>query len=301
MGTTEKPEPRRTLSGTKNPQAAAQKKVVDEAISAGKNFFKDKILEDRPYFKFAFGNPYNLSLFTGALVAAGITLNPFLAIAAIGAEALWLLYAPDSKKLKKILWDPRFAKLREAIEAQEREQRTRDLPLHLKERVASLVENRQRIHRLAEQNPSLGSELLKGELLKTSRLVDSFVEMAIRCTRYEQYLESVDLRELERDRQRWETRMRTGKEGESDTEIAKKNFAIILKRLDKLREIREYLSVARGQLDLIDNSFKLIADQIVTMQSPGELVGQLDELLIGVETIQESTRDTERMLAAMEL
>jgi hypothetical protein len=300
MGTTEKPAPRRTLSGTKNPAAAAQQKVVDEAISTGKNLVRDSILEKRPYLKFAFGNPYNLSLFTGALVAAGITLNPVLAIAAIGAEALWLLYAPDSKKLRKILWDPRFESLREAIEAQEREQKTRDLPPYLQQRVAALVENKQRIHKLAEQNPSFGSELLKSELVKTSRLVDSFIEMAIRSTRYEQYLESVDLRELERDRQRWETRMRTGKEGEQDTELAKKNFAVLLKRLDKIREIREYLGTARGQLDLIENSFKLIADQIVTMQSPGELSGQLDELLNGVQSIQDSTRDTERMLAALE-
>ncbi|MBI2214850.1 MAG: hypothetical protein HYU52_14480 [Acidobacteria bacterium] len=301
MGTIEKPAPRRTLSGTKTPAAGAQQKVVDEAISAGKNLIRDSILSKRPYLKFAFGNPYNLSLFSGALVAAGITLNPVLAIAAIGAEALWLLYAPDSKKLRKILWDPRFEKLREAIEAQEREEKTRDLPPYLQQRVAALVENRQRIHKLAEQNPSFGSELLKSELVKTSRLVDSFIEMAIRSTRYEQYLESVDLRELERDRQRWETRMRTGKAGEADTEIAKKNFAIILKRLDKIREIREYLGTARGQLDLIENSFKLIADQIVTMHSPGELSGQLDELLTGVEAIQESTRDTEKMLAAMEI
>ena len=40
--------------------------------------------------------------------------------------------------------------------------------------------------------------------------------------------------------------------------------------------------VTRGQLDLIENSFQLIADQIVTMQSPHELTGQLDELLDGV-------------------
>ena len=57
-----------------------------------------------------------------------------------------------------------------------------------------------------------------------------------------------------------------------------------------------YLGVARGQLDLIENSFQLIADQIVTMQSPQELSGQLDELLDGVEAIRETARDTERIL-----
>ena len=40
-----------------------------------------------------------------------------------------------------------------------------------------------------------------------------------------------------------------------------------------MKEIRRYLDLARGQLDLIENSFQLIGDQIVTMQSPQELSG----------------------------
>ena len=67
-----------------------------------------------------------------------------------------------------------------------------------------------------------------------------------------------------------------------------------------MQEIRRYLDVARGQLDLIENSFQLIADQIVTMQSPQELSGQLDELLDGVESIKQTAADTERMLNALE-
>jgi hypothetical protein len=67
-----------------------------------------------------------------------------------------------------------------------------------------------------------------------------------------------------------------------------------------MQEIRSYLSVARGQLDLIENSFQLIADQIVTMQSPQELSGQLDELLDGVEAIRQTAQDTEKILGGVE-
>ena len=63
-----------------------------------------------------------------------------------------------------------------------------------------------------------------------------------------------------------------------------------------MKEIQRYLGVARGQLDLIENSFQLIADQIVTMQSPQELSGQLNELLDGVESIKQTAVDTEQLL-----
>jgi hypothetical protein len=90
--------------------------------------------------------------------------------------------------------------------------------------------------------------------------------------------------------------VKAGKEGDPEVEVARKNLAIVLKRIDKLQEIKRYMAVARGQLDLIDNSFQLIADQIVTMQSPQQLSGQLDELLDGVESIRQTAVDTERIL-----
>src|SRR6188508_2486186 len=94
------------------------------------DFARAAIFEKRPYLKFAFQNPYNLSLFAGALAAAGLTLNPVLALAALGAEAIWLLYAPDSKRLQHLLWDPRFEKIRDALVEQERSARMAGLEDH---------------------------------------------------------------------------------------------------------------------------------------------------------------------------
>ncbi len=46
--------------------------------------------------------------------------------------------------------------------------------------------------------------------------------------------------------------------------------------------------------------FRLLADQIVTMRSPQELCGQLDELLDGVEAVRQTSRQTEKLLQAIE-
>jgi hypothetical protein len=280
------------------PQPAAPK-AANTLLSIGLAVLDQKIEEKKSYLKMAFNNPYNLSLLGGALAAAGVTLNPVLAIAAVGLEALWLMHAPDSKRLRMLLWDPRFEQVRLAVEQSERAEKTKSLSPAEQERVEQLVQRQQQIQRIAQQNPSFTGELLRAELHKTYRLVDSFVEMAVTCNRYEQYLSSVDSDEIEHDRGKWEMRVRGGKAGEPQTVIAQKNLAIILKRLEKIREIRSYLTVARGQLDLIENSFQLIADQIVTMNSPAELSGQLDELLDGVESIRETAIDTEKLLGTV--
>lgn len=274
----------------------AVRRAAQESVSDAVRDFGGK----RPYLKMAFSNPYNLSLFGGALAAAAVTLNPILAAAAIGGELLWLLHGPESKTLRRILWDPRFEKVRLAIEEQEREQRIGDLPERSKERIRGLVSRQQDITKLAEKNPSFTGDLLRSELVKTRKLVDSFIEMAINVDRFDQYLDRIDLSAIEKDRQRWESRASSDRASEQEREVARKNHEVIMKRLAKLNEIRHYLAVAHGQLDLIENSFELIGDQIVTMHSPTELSGQLDDLLDGVESIQQTQRDTEKILSSFE-
>jgi len=301
MAPSDKPGRRVTEPSSPPRQAPEPPRELPTVVEAVVASARDAILEKRPYLKFAFANPYNLSLFGGALAAAGLTMNPLLAVVAIGVEALWLLYAPESARLRHLLWDPRFEKVRDAVERQERAERMAVLAQADRERVEHLVAQKRHIQRLAAQNPSFTADLLRGELVKTDRLVEAFLDMAVTCARYEQYLESIDIAGLDKDRDRWDRAIRAGKDGDPQTEIAKKNLAVIMKRFEKVQEIRRYLGVARGQLDLIENSFKLLADQIVTMQSPQQLSGQLDELLGGVQAIKDSTADTERLLSSLGL
>jgi hypothetical protein len=270
---------------------------IQEGISdAARQLVRGAALDRSHYLKMAFTNPYNLSLFAGALAAAGLTLNPVLAIVALGVEGLWLLHAPDNKRLRHLLWDPKFDKLRKAIEAQDRAARLATVGDEEHRRVDALVARQEEIRRLAAQNPSFTGDLLRSELVKTDRLVDAFVEMAVTCARYEAYLGSIDADTLEKDRRRYDALVKSAGPDAQQAQIARKNLAIVTKRVEKMAEIRRYLSVARGQLDLIENSFQLIADQIVTMQSPQELSGQLDELLDGVEAIRQTAQDTDRIL-----
>jgi hypothetical protein len=256
--------------------------------------------DKHPYLRMAFANPYNLSLLLGSLAIATIAQEPVLALAALSVEALWLVFAPGSELLQRFLWNPALDRARRAMEGEARAALLASLNPGERSRVDALVARQEEIRRLAAQNPSFTGDLLRNELSKTNRLVDAFVEMALNCARYEQYLASIDPTELTRDRDEYSEAVRRGDPDDQRTQIARKNLEIVDKRLERMAEIRRYLSVATGQLDLIENSFQLIADQIVTMQSPKELSGQLDELLDGVEAIREAALDTERILGPID-
>ena len=248
------------------------------------------------YLKLAFGNPYNLSLLAGGLAASAITLNPVPAVVSIGLEALWLLHAPDSKFLRRFLWDPRLKAVREAQETAERRARVEGLSTEARDRVEALAARREEIERLAAQNPSFTGELMRSELSKADRLVAAFVDLSVGSARYRAYLASIDDFSLQQDVDKYTAAVRSGAPDDPRTALSKKNLAILLKRQEQMKELKRYLDVVTGQLDLIENSFQLIADQIVTMQSPQELSGQLDELLGGVEAVRETARDTEELL-----
>jgi hypothetical protein len=304
VGTAEKPQtPPRPQTATKPATAtppAAGREVAGGLLDGIKSVAKDSLAERHPYLKMALVNPFNLSLVGGGLAAALLTANPLLALGTLGLEALWLLHAPDNQRLRHILWDPRFERLKKALEAQDRSRRMAGLSPDARQRVETLVGRQEEIRRLAAENPSFAGDLLRDELVKTDRLVDAFVEMALTCGRYESYLQAIDPAQLERERKRYEQAVRDAGDDAAQAGIAKRNLAIVTKRIEKLQEIRRYLTTARGQLDLIENSFQLIADQIVTMQSPQELSGQLDELLDGVEAVRETSRETEQLLAGIE-
>ncbi|HEV2762444.1 MAG TPA: hypothetical protein VGV38_05555, partial [Pyrinomonadaceae bacterium] len=207
--TTTPPKARTTAGGAKpvsTTQQAPARPVIpsrSDTIGASRAMIKD-VVGKRPYLKYAFANPYNITLLAGAVAASIITLNPLPAIVALGLEGLWLLHAPESKLLRRLLWDPKYEKLRVELEEQELQARVGNLPERKRTRVEELVARQREIQRLASQNPSFTGELLRGELLKTRRLVDAFIEMSVTCARYEEYLGSVDMADLEKDRRRWE-------------------------------------------------------------------------------------------------
>lgn len=262
----------------------------------------EETFPDKPsYFKYALANPYNLTLLGGAIVASVLTLNPLIAVAALGVEGLWLLHGSQSRFMQRMLWDPMYEKEKLEFEQRRRMAQVEKLGKGGQQRVLALIDKEKQIQQLAAQNPSFAGNMLRNEINKTHDLVNSFIDLAVTCSRYENYLASIDVGQLGNMQQHWEKYIESG-EGKADAveiNIARKNLAIIKKRIERVDEIRRYLKIAYGQINLIENSFQLLADQIVTMQSPNELSGQLDELMDGVESIKETAKETEQILRTL--
>lgn len=84
-------------------------------------------------------------------------------------------------------------------------------------------------------------------------------------------------------------------------QIARKNVQVLQKRTETIKDIENFLARARGQMNLIENSVRLLRDQVLTMANPDELGEQLDDLITGVEAIQASAKEQEAIFSRVAL
>ena len=125
------------------------------------------------------------------------------------------------------------------------------------------------------------------ELDKLDYILDDFVRIALQCGRAERHLEGVDLRAMERQWHAYRGQADGLPEGDKRRAVAQKNLDVLAQRRQRFEDLRQRVQAARGQMDLMENTFKLLADEIVTMSAPEALGARLDDLRIGVEAIRE--------------
>lgn len=246
------------------------------------------------FLRAAFLNVYNLSMLGGAVVASVATGDWFIGAAALGFEALWLLLGPDLRPFQR-------AVRRQAAEEAEKKDRERvnkmmeTLPERDWQRAKALDELRREIERDMQNNPSFQAILLQPELDKLSQLHIAFVTLASACNRAETYLSATNTKDLERQIEVHQKLSQNVKDAAA-ADIAKKNVDVLQRRLSTIGEIQSFLARARGQMNLIENTVRLLRDQVLTMASPEALGEQLSDLLTGVEAVQASARENEALL-----
>src|SRR5512132_4175093 len=227
-------------------------------------------LGERPnYLKAAFLNVYNLGLVGGAAAASALTGEWVLGAVALGLEAMWLMFAPDTAPWRRLVD-------RQARE--EREKRDRDRVLKMMDglperewsRARALDELRKEIERDMQTNPSFHAILVQPELDKLTSLHAQFVGLATACVRAETYLASSDPKDLGRQIEVQKNLINTLKDAAAQ-EIARRNIQVLERRLETMKEIQNFLARARGQMNLLENSVRLLRDQVLTMANPGQL------------------------------
>jgi hypothetical protein len=235
--------------------------------------------------RLAFLNPYNLSLVFAALVLAIVFEHPWFAALVLAAQVTWVLFAPESSLLRRIWLVPAWERERKANERSRIAARTTSLSLADQNRARTLCAQRTHIEGIARENPTFGSALLLQELDKLDDLVGEFVALGAVVAQRESHLLGFDLDGMRRS---WATYVAQHDEApvfDPRRDVAAKNLEVLRRRFERHDALERSIVTARGQMDLIESSFRLLADEVLTMQAPTELSERLDELRIAVDAV----------------
>jgi hypothetical protein len=246
--------------------------------------------EEPPYARYAFLNPYNLALLLAVAITSVATGHYWMAICGAALELIWMLFAPDSKLLRATVFDQMWKRKQQFALEDARNAKLAELAPEERERFAGLALQRQRIEQLASDNPSLTTELMETELAKLEQLLDDFLGLALLSSRCERHLQSFDFAALQRSWSLYEHQVQSFPTSDPRRAVAEKNLDVLKKRRQRWEELQATHQTSRGQMDLMEQTFRLLGDDIVTA-NPGELGVRLDELRIGVDAIREAQDD----------
>ena len=242
----------------------------------------------------AFANQYNYILLGGAGLFALATFSWLPLVVGAGVEALWLTFGPDTGFFR------RWVEKQETTEARDRFARQSAAALAALDkgyvsRCRQLEELADEIHKLAEDNPSLENELIAEEMKKLGSLLNSFLQMAVVHQRLGEYIGDNSETEIQREINRLERALASERNREVQASL-RQNAALEEKRMRQHQSIANAFKVVTIKMDTLEKAFRYLRSHILAISKHEELATEIDELVIGVDSVAELQAETDPLM-----
>lgn len=240
--------------------------------------------EDISYFKEALFDQYNLITLggLGALTAASAVLMPpftlLLGSLVVAWEMCWLGIVPSSARFRRSV---RARKNAAALERRDERRKSiiEQLPAELRKQYEATAAIVIEIRRHAEAAQAGELDVFEETLAKLDYLLEEYARMLLALRQLDENLRSPEAHTLDRrvaalEREVAETepgRLRAAKE---------KNLLVLRQRAErfaKSRGEREYVAVT---LETLENTLKLVRDQVVAATSAQGIASSLDQIVL---------------------
>jgi hypothetical protein len=242
--------------------------------------------EDISYGREAFYDQYNLITLggLGALTAASaVLMPPFVLLAGsllVAWEVCWMGIAPFSERFRRSV---RARKNAGALEARDDRRKTilDRLPVALKKQYEATAGIVKEIRAQAEAAQEGELEVFEETLAKLDYLLEEYARMLLAAHQLDENLRSPEADTLPDRVSALEAEVEAAEPGRLRA-AKEKNLLVLRQRAErfaKSREEREYLDVS---LETLENTLKLVRDQVVAATSAQGIASSLDQVVLEV-------------------
>ena len=254
------------------------------------------------YIKEALKEPVNIGglLLAGAAAAYSATtgfLDPtFVMAGALVAEGFYLATLPASRMYRRIV-DRRSRHLLEEWRRKQRyeliktfDPREREAVEYLSWMKNQIASNFKKFARLQETPPQVRE-------LETTW--EAFVDLLDEYRRRKNHLRSINRQAIENQLRQAERSAEFA--DEATRQLHEKNVSILRRRLKTFDDIERSVKRVEAQLQMIENFFGLVNDQVVTMPTPEHISAlDFDTLLASIETTKEILQQTAPVMSQLD-
>lgn len=243
--------------------------------------------EERNLYAEAFLNQYNILFMIFAFIASLILGSVFPAIVMAGIELIYMIFVPDSALFK------RYVAAKYAAEDEEKARAALD------ERLRRLhIQQRQRYETLAHLVTMTKDNLAKQQadsmhssmIIKLDTLRDRFLWMMELSNSYNHYLGAVQGQDFVRIKQDIQKQLDSS-DSPRLRRTLEERLAVLDKRQERLEQVRENHTIVHNQIHTVEDIMRLIYESSMTMKNPQGISQQIDDLLIDVESTEESVME----------
>ena len=243
----------------------------------------------RNLYKEAFINQYNLILLGFAGAASLVTLSPIPLLAAAGLELLYIGFVAETdlfqryvdRKYLALDMEEARAQMEERLKLLDSDQRRRY------ERITKLIEETKQ--RFDTQGAGLGDPMID----KLQVLNERFLWMMETANSYQRYLNDVDQPDLLNSLADVELAIEQTN-GRVQASL-KERRDILKKRLNRLERVMENHIVVNNQIATVEDIMRLIYESSMSMTDPRGISQQVDDLLVDLESTEETLSELDRV------
>lgn len=259
--------------------------------------------EDISYFKEAFYDQYNLitlgglGAMTAAALVIGFPLAPVIGSLALAWEVMWLGIAPSSERFRRSV---RARKNAAAVERRDEKRKTiiDKIPAELRAQYEATAKIVKEIRQHAEAAQEGELEVFEETLAKLDYLLEEYARMLCALHQLEETNTSPEAASLGRRVAALEAEVEGMEQGRLRA-AKEKNLLVLRQRAEryaKSNEEREYLEVS---LETLENTLKLVKDQVIAATSAQGIASSLDQIVLEVGRHREHMQHVESQLEAV--
>lgn len=254
------------------------------------------------YIKEALREPANIGaiLLAGAATIYSTTTGLFepswILAGALVAEGVYLMTVPASSFYRRII-DRRSRRLLDEWQRKQRlemiktfDPREREAVEYLSWMKNQIASNFKKFARLQEIPPQVRE-------LETTW--EAFVDLLDEYRRRKNHLRSINRQAIENQLRQAERAAEFA--DEATRQLHQKNVAILRRRLQTFDDIERSVKRVEAQLQMIENFFGLVNDQVVTMPTPEHISAlDFDSLLASIESTKEMLQQTAPVMSQLD-